>query len=106
MSERDARVAKNETVFREVNERVRDLTDFKEQIEFLCECGDGTCLDPVTMSVEEYERVRAESTWFLIVPGHAVPDVETVLEEHEGFQVVEKRDGVPAAIAIDADPRD
>jgi hypothetical protein len=106
MSERDARVAKNETVFREVNERIRDLTDFKEQIEFLCECGDGTCLDPVTISVEEYEHVRAESTWFLIVPGHVSPEVETVVEEHEGFQVVQKHNGVPAAIAIETDPRD
>jgi hypothetical protein len=106
MSERDARLAKNEAVFREVNERIRDLTTFGEQVEFLCECGDPGCLEPIPMSVPEYERVRGEPMWFLIVPGHVIPTAEAVVEEHERFHIVQKRDGVPAAIAIDTDPRD
>jgi hypothetical protein len=106
MNDREARIAKNETVFRQVNERIRDLTVYEDLIEFLCECGDGDCLQPVSMSAADYERVRARGTWFLIVPGHDLPEAENVVEEHDGFHIVQKHDGVPAAIAIDADPRD
>jgi hypothetical protein len=38
MSSREERIAKNEAVFREVNERISDITDHEELIEFLCEC--------------------------------------------------------------------
>ena len=58
------------------------------------------------MSAVDYERVRAEPTWFLVVPGHVFLEAETVVEEHDVFQIVQKREGVPAAIAIETDPRD
>ncbi len=106
MSEREERVAKNEAVFREVNERISDITDHEELIEFLCECSDMQCIAPVSMTRGEYERVRAESTWFFVVPGHSTDDIETVVEEHSRFHIVQKRAGIPAAVAIETDPRD
>jgi hypothetical protein len=105
MSNREERVAKNETLFREVNERIRDVTRYEGEVEFLCECGDPTCAEPVVMSVPEYERVRADATHFLVVPGHVVPDVERVVGGTDRFTVVEKREGEPAAIAVETDPR-
>jgi len=102
---RDERVAKNETLWREVNERIRDVTKYEGEIEFLCECGDPTCAEPITMTVAEYEDVRADATHFLVVPGHVIPDVERVVVEHDRFTIVAKREGEPAAIAIENDPR-
>jgi hypothetical protein len=106
MSSREERIAKNEAVFREVNERISDITDHEELIEFLCECSDMQCIAPVAMTRGEYERMRSESTWFFVVPGHSTDAVETVVEEHTRFHIVQKRAGIPAAVAIETDPRD
>ncbi len=105
MASRDERIAKNETLWREVNERIRDVTKYSGDIEFLCECGDATCAEPIGMTISEYEEVRAEPTHFLVVPGHVIPDVEHVVESNDRYTVVAKRAGEPAAIAIESDPR-
>jgi hypothetical protein len=105
MSAREERIAKNETLWREVNERIRDVTKYDGDIEFLCECGDPTCAQPIAMAVRAYEEIRAEPTHFLVVPGHVVPDVETVVDTNERYTIVAKRAGEPAAIAIESDPR-
>ncbi len=102
---REARVAKNEVLFREVNERIRELAPADGHTEFLCECGDASCVEPVTMSLAEYEAVRREGSRFFVRPGHEVPDIEAVIERAGGYTIVEKRDGVPADIAEDNDPR-
>ena len=105
MTFREARVAKNEVLFREVNERIRELAPASGESEFLCECGDAECVEPVSMSLAQYEAVRKEGARFFVRPGHEVPDVEDVIERTEGFTIVAKREGVPADIAEDNDPR-
>jgi len=106
MSSREERVGKNEALFREVNERIREITASTDgDAEFLCECGDSTCAQPILISIEEYEAVRAVPTRFLVVPGHEIPDVEDVVEEKERFAVVEKRPGLSTDLAAESDPR-
>jgi hypothetical protein len=102
---REERVAKNETLWREVNERIREVTRYNGDVEFLCECGDPTCAQPIGMSLGEYEAVRNDPTHFLVVPGHVIPDVERVVDTNTRYEVVAKRAGEPAAIAIESDPR-
>ena len=105
MTSREERVGKNEALFREVNERIREITTYDGDVEFLCECGDPTCAQPIVMSLDEYEAVRAEPTRFVVVPRHEAPDVETVVEENERFAVIEKRPGLPTEVAVETDPR-
>ena len=105
MSEREERLGKNEAVFREVNERIRDVTIVPAETQFLCECADASCTAPVSMTLTAYESVRANPRHFLIVPGHEVLEVEDVVEEHEAFTVVRKKAGDPADVAIATDPR-
>jgi len=105
MPSRDERIAKNETLWREVNERIRDVTKYEGDVEFLCECGDPTCAEPIAMSISEYEEVRSEATHFLVVPGHVIPDIEHVVDSNDRYEIVAKRAGEPAAIAIENDPR-
>ena len=102
---REARVAKNEVLFREVNERIRELAPTDGRTEFLCECGDAACVEPVTLSLAKYETVREDGARFFVRPGHELPDIEAVIERAEGYTIVEKREGVPADIAEDNDPR-
>ena len=58
--------------------------------EWVCECGDETCFEKVSVPTEEYEEVRSHCDWFVIRPGHEKPDVERIVRERNGFVVVEK----------------
>lgn len=102
---REARVAKNEVLFREVNERIRELAPGDGPTEFLCECGDAGCVESVSLSTGQYEEVRRDPARFFVLPGHEVPDIEDVVEEAGSFLVVAKRQGTPAEIAEENDPR-
>jgi hypothetical protein len=105
---RQQRVAKNEILFREVNERIKDVSaelESEEPTDFLCECGSESCTQPISLTLSEYEDVRQEATSFAIVPGHEVDDVETVVGQNERFAVVEKDTPVAARMATEQDPR-
>lgn len=107
--ERQRRVGRNEAIFRHVNERLSDLNEtlvaFTDKMQIVCECGDGGCIERISMTVEQYEALRADSRRFAVVKGHELPGVETVVETHDAYAVVEKRPGIPARIAEQTDPR-
>lgn len=111
--ERTDRMAKNEALFRSVNDRVKELTDELSTVglideplaeEYLCECSDAECMVQVAIAREEYEHVRSNSLWFLVALGHMVPEIERIVSENERFTVVEKLPG-ERAIAEATDPR-
>lgn len=109
MDERTRRIGENEVLFREVNERIDALSESfgvaGDTMQIVCECGDGSCLERVEVTPAQYAAVRAHGARFIAVPGHEKPSVETVVESHEGFNVLEKREGGPAELARDRDPR-
>jgi len=101
-------VARNESLFREVNERIRRVNEHLvdgEAADFICECGDDDCTQPVSLTLPEYEGVRRDGTHFVIVPDHVVLDVERVVARNDRFAVVEKTDPEAARIADARDPR-
>lgn len=102
--ERARRVGKNEALFREVNERIEEIA-VGDVADFLCECADPACTQPISLSLEAYEEIRADSNLFAILPEHEEPEVEEVVERHEGYVIVKKREGVPADVARSTDPR-
>jgi hypothetical protein len=99
----------NEALFREVNERVKTINQgFGEPLpetDFVCECGLDSCTERVRMTLDAYEELRSNPTRFAVRPGHELPDVETVVEEHGDYVVVEKHPGGPAELATETDPR-
>jgi hypothetical protein len=104
-SDRAVRTARNESLFREVNERVKALNEafdaLSRNAEWICECGNTVCLEPIQMAREEYEAVRERgSDHFFVKPdaAHVVPDVDAVVERHDRYWVVQKM-GVAAEIA-------
>ena len=110
MDERGRRKAANESVFREVNERIEELrgafaiaTD--EPLQIVCECDRLDCTQRFGVPVSAYERVRAESACFLVIPGHVDPEVENIVDSGGGYVIVRKRRGEPAEIAEQTDPR-
>jgi len=102
---REERIGKNEALFREVNERIGDVSSAGAEAEFLCECGDRDCTSPIRLTLVEYEDVRAHATHFFVIPGHEITDVESVVAENDRFFVVAKREGGPAEVAVERDPR-
>jgi hypothetical protein len=86
--------SRNQILFREVNERVREVAPLlgaREEGEFLCECGDEACTETIRLDVEEYEAVRASPHRFVMVPGHQDGKVEaTTVQENGRFVVVER----------------
>lgn len=102
------RLAHNETLFRDVNERIEAgqwPTQRGEKVAFRCECGSLRCNMLVELTIAEYEHVRATGTHFLIISGHEIPAIERVVERGEDYAVVEKM-GRSAEIAEETDPRD
>jgi hypothetical protein len=104
-SDRAVRTARNESLFREINERVKELNEafdaLSRSAEWICECGNTMCLEPIQMPRDEYEAVRTRgSNYFFVKPdaAHVVPDVDVVVEQHDRYRVVQKI-GVAAEIA-------
>ena len=109
MDERGGRIGQNEVVFREVNERLRELGEsfslVSQVAEFVCECANTSCTERVQLTLAEYEHARSDPKWFVVVRGHEQLDYERVIEETDTYSIVEKLPGGPAGIAIKEDPR-
>lgn len=87
------RAARNEEIFRGVNEQIEEGAEqhhVKGPLPFHCECGQASCLETIELAPPEYERVAAERYRFLLVPGHEDPLIEQVVERHDAFVVAEK----------------
>ena len=98
------RAAKNESLFREVNERIEGLAHSATFIEFVCECADRSCSESVSLTREEYEEIRAGSNTFFMLAGHDLPGVEEIVEATGRYIVVAKL-GAGERVAARLDPR-
>ena len=101
---RRVRAAKNQSLFREVNERIDELSGTAPLANFICECMNESCDEMVALTREEYEQVRARSNSFFVIDGHEVPEVEETTGSGDGYVVVAKL-GTGEAIAQGLDPR-
>jgi hypothetical protein len=98
------RFARNEAIFREVNDRVADVKDPEARMtNFLCECGNLDCIEEISLTDAEYRELRSNHATFAVAPGHALEDVETVIDQTDRFHVVKKHPR-EAAIAEATDP--
>ena len=101
------RLAHNEAVFREINERIEAGTwvaSGDQRMAFTCECAALGCNVLVELTVAEYEAVRAHPRRFLLAPGHELASIEVVVHTGDGYIVVEKQ-GEAATVAEASDPR-
>jgi len=91
VSPREARLAKNQALYREVNDRIATLTGnwwAGQRLLIICECANTGCAEQVDVPLAEYQRVRKCPDWFLIKPGHITADAEQVIEQHDGYDIV------------------
>ena len=57
------------------------------------------------MPLEDYEKVRAHPTRFLVRHGHAELEIEQVVRRRRRYAIVEKVDRVAAAVVRRLNPR-
>jgi len=85
--------AHNEEVFRSINERIEagaKQHGVGQALPFHCECATDACVETIELSPAEYDRVASHPARFVVVPGHEQPTIETVVEQHSTYAVVEK----------------
>ena len=107
---REERLAKNEIVFRDVNERIEKMVlghqalRERRDLGFLCECSNVDCTLRLLLTLTEYEQARSDSTQFVVALGHELPEIEQVVFVADTYQLVRKQ-GSAAAVAEASDPR-
>jgi len=93
----DHRLARNEALFRAVNETVLTLElpngHEASMHDFFCECADVECTIRVKLTHSEYETARSEGRRFIVACGHQRNDIERVVLENDRFLLVEKTGG-------------
>jgi hypothetical protein len=103
------RVARNQALFRSVNEQIeatnaRFTTLLGDRVDFVCECADDSCMERIALTLDQYEELRRVPTHFVVKPSHVYRQFERVVEEIDGFVVVEKF-GEAGKQALRLDPR-
>ena len=111
MDAREERLAKNEIVFRDVNERIEKMAlehaqalREKRDLGFLCECSNVDCTLRLQLTLTEYEQARSDATQFVVAVGHELPEIEEVVFVADTYQLFRKQ-GPAAEVAEDSDPR-
>jgi hypothetical protein len=97
------RKARNQTLFREVNERIAELSaklDGRTTQGFICECARTGCTEIVNVPLQTYTRVRDDPTLFLLVSGHQDPDHEIVIENLGSYLIAQTKPGAATQIAV------
>jgi hypothetical protein len=104
--ETELRVARNETIFRDVNEAIQSgrWPGDSDAAAFRCECGLFGCARLLELEIAEYERIRSHPRRFVVAVDHNLPEAETVVERHAGYLVIEK-EGRAGEVAEATDPR-
>lgn len=96
------RLARNEAFFRALNDNIRQAAGVTasahHRYEFLCECADISCTNRIRLTLAAYEEVRSDARRFVLAPGHAMAEIEQVVEREPSHQVVEKL-GIGARLA-------
>jgi hypothetical protein len=85
--------AHNEEIFRSINERIEEGArqhGVQQLLPFHCECATEACVETIEIPPAEYDRIASHPARFVVVPGHERSSIETVVESHTAFLVVEK----------------
>jgi hypothetical protein len=107
VDERERRLALNEALFREANERVETVANrlgLDVPYEFLCECANADCTFRISLPLSVYESIRADPRQFVVLPLHYTPEVEDLVIEEDTHWIVRKT-GAAGDYVEHLDPR-
>jgi hypothetical protein len=68
----------------------KDVLPIDERAPFVCECTSDDCLEPVEMTVHEFEAAHMCPNWCAVLPGHMLADDGgRIVFQEQHFWVVE-----------------
>jgi hypothetical protein len=100
--DRAERVARVEAAFRIANQR---MSRWEERLcdgasaSYFCECAEPDCREEVHLSQAQYEQVRAGTRRFVVLRDHIVEGLETEVERHDAYSIVEKPASLEPVVA-------
>ena len=84
-------MAANEVLFRYANEAAYKTDKTLVTVDGLvCECSLLECEEAIAVPSDLYRSVRRDPMQFFVKNGHANEKIERIVDEHDGFHVVEK----------------
>jgi hypothetical protein len=83
------RIVQTELFFRAINEEIAAL-DGTVTSRYLCECGNPACTDGILLAPGALAKLHASARHFVVLAGHEIPDVETVVDRSDGYLIVRK----------------
>ncbi len=104
LNEQPSSGARSESLFRDINDRIVEITDALPGVEVMCECVNERCKATVVLAQDEYEAVRRSPSRFIVTPGHVALEIERAVETYDRYLVVEKF-GEAGKTAVRLDPR-
>ena len=86
----ERRIRKNQVVFREVNQRIADISRRHDEPAsgFLCECRQAGCTSIIDLSLSDYQALRDGEDFFIVAPGHCVEGVDRLVESRQGYDLL------------------
>jgi hypothetical protein len=92
VSSRDERVVRTQEFFKRVNDTMRnELSDGDGK--FLCECGNIACTETLSLSAEDLRLLHSIEGHFAVLPGHEIPEIETLVKENGHYAIVHNNVG-------------
>jgi len=105
----ETRTAKNEALWREVNDRIEEVDEAMrvlpdDLLELHCECGRDDCDARISLTPAEYRDVRSERDTFAVALGHEDEMIEHVVKRSDRYLVVDKLAVVEPEVGADGVP--
>jgi hypothetical protein len=92
VSSRDERVVRTEEFFKRVNDTIRNELGDGDG-EFLCECGNIACTEKLALTNEDLRLLHSIEGYFVVLPGHHIPEIETLVKENGHYAIVHNNAG-------------
>ena len=98
----ERRLALNEAMFREINERlesrIQTFDGGRPGLSIICECADPDCVERLTLAPQEYATARSDGRQFVVAPGHEILQVEEIVARNDRYEIVRKQ-GIAGQVA-------
>jgi hypothetical protein len=107
--EREVRAARNQSLFRAVNEKLRQLNESFEGLTdtfaIACECSHLHCVELIEIPADAYDEVRRSPRTFVVLPEHADTLIERITDEGREYAIVEVFAPAAARVVEEAEAR-
>lgn len=110
MDPSEQRTARNEALWREVNDRIDEVDETMRVLpddallSFHCECGEASCTEMISLTPAEYREARSDVDTFAVAPGHEHAELERPIKRTDRYVLVDKLPEAEPFVGGDGEP--